>query len=141
MRPITRSITVPVSIPANAGAQGNSIRFPDVPELRETGVRCYGFQVYDNTATAFWKDGTPVITPADSTAVLVTLVEASNQRIKELPWSIFSPITNFGAWFETVPFLWQPQQSSVAFTSATAVTAAFTIPFVVHYSQIGDPQA
>jgi len=139
MRPICRSITVVITIPANAATAGARFKFPDVPELREKGVMVYGFQSTDADTITNTLDGNAVITAADADKVLVTLVEKSNQRFQLIPYNLFNQAITSGIWFETTPFVWEPQQSFVNITLATVSVAVQSLPFVVHFRKPGDP--
>jgi len=135
MRVIYRSITFSVVVPDLAGKQGNQIRFPDVPELREVGTLVYGLQTFSQSQVSrTLQPNLPVITAADTLTVLFTLLEKSNQRFKQLPWAIFSQATNFGNWFEMVPFEMNVQGSFINFTGDTTAVSAFTIPVTAHYT-------
>lgn len=135
MRILARSITVVLRVPVALATQGNSVKFPDVPELRERGCLVYGFQTYDVTETArTFSPNLPVISAADSTLVLLTLVEKSTDRFKLLPWSTFNQASNFGNWFETVPFELNTEACTASFTNNAAAGADFAIPVVVHYA-------
>lgn len=135
MRPISRSLQVVITVNAGAATQGATIKFPDVPELRETGVLCYGFQTCNADTQAFTLDGNPVITADDSLNVLFTLVEKSNQRFQRIPFQLFDQVATKGIWFETTPMVWEPQQSWINFTATAALGATFSVPMVVHFSK------
>lgn len=82
MRPIQRSQTIFVAIPATA-AVGTKIFLPDIPELRDALVE--GLETYTDSEISSDLQGNGIVSIAGVADLVLNLVQESDRRAQDFP--------------------------------------------------------
>jgi hypothetical protein len=131
-----RSRLVTVTIPATAAP--GLIEFPDQPDLR--GCELLGFEVFDDKGLAVAPNGVAVVTATQTVALTVTLADASDKKVREVPYASCIRTTNAGqvrAYQGLVP-TWE--QCGIGVVSALANVTPLAAVVLVHYRYPNDPR-
>lgn len=97
MRPIQRSQTIFLTIPAGAG-QGAKVYLPDIPELRDALVE--GIETYTEDELAADLTGTSLVGIAGMQGLVLNLVQESDRRAQDFPLQSLRAVSYGGIYKE-----------------------------------------
>jgi hypothetical protein len=133
--PVYRSRLVEVQIPAGFSA-GSELSFPDQADLRNALVT--GIEAFNENDLSFGPSGVAAITQVDSLALTVTIAQASDEKVRNVPFSSLIRTLNAGLFREYRNLVPTWQQCNVRavqnFTAGTPTVALF----LVHYAYPSD---
>ena len=130
MRPIQRSQTIFINIPA--GAQlGSTVFLPDVPELRDAVID--GIETYTDTELAFSLTGNPVITTPGIREVTLNLVQESDRRAQDFPLQSLLAVSYGGLYKEFSGWRLNWQKCYLQLTGPTAADTTVVLNLFYHY--------
>jgi len=135
--PSIRTRLIEIQLPL-AMPQGAEVAFPDQPDLR--GVIVTGVEVFtaDDIATA--PSGTVVVPSADALNLVMTLVEGSDEKVRQVPYFSCRRVVNAGNVrdFRDLSPTWD--QCSIRATLALAVGTVTSALVMVHFRYNRDPK-
>jgi hypothetical protein len=82
MKPIQRSQTIFINVPATAGL-GSSVFLPDIPELRDAVID--GLETYTDQELAVAPTGVPIVPIAAVREITLSLLQESDRRAQDFP--------------------------------------------------------
>lgn len=132
---VTRSRLIEISIPLGAGA-GSEFIFPDQPELRHAIVE--GVESFDNSLLTTAPSGALVIGSADAQNVVVTLTQASDEKIRNVPYQSFGRSFNAGIFrsYRDLSLSWD--QCKLVMVGALGAGVNVAALILIHYHFPGD---
>jgi hypothetical protein len=130
MRPIQRSQTIFIDIPANAQL-GSTVYLPDIPELRDAVID--GIETYTDTELAFSLTGNPVVTVAGIREATLNLVQESDRRAQDFPLQSLLAVAYGGIYkeFSGWRLNWQKCYLQLVGTASASTTVVLNVFY--HY--------
>ncbi|MCX7901197.1 MAG: hypothetical protein N2483_02685 [Burkholderiaceae bacterium] len=134
MKPILRSQTIAVNLPAGLSITGK-VFLPDIPELRSALVD--GLETYADTEAAANLDGTPVVTAAELPSLALSLVQESDRRAQDLPLQSLRAVAYGGIWKEFTGWRLNWQKCYLQWVGAAPIAAQKCVLLTVFYHYQG----
>lgn len=128
--PVYRSRLIEVQLPA-AFAQGAVVPFPDQPDLRNAVVT--GLESFTAANVANGPSGTAAISVADALAAVVTITEASDEKVRFVPYQSLNRQLNAGLFREYRNLRPTYDQCGIRAVAPFAAGAASVALILVHY--------
>ena len=128
--PVFRSRLIEVQLPAGL-SQGSEVSFPDQPDLRNAIVM--GVETFTDSDISFGPSGVAALTSADSLILVVTLAEASDEKVRNVPYTSLIRTNNAGLFreYRSLRPTWeQCKVRAVAPLAAVTTTVALVL---VHF--------
>lgn len=128
--PVYRSRLIEINLPTGIGP-GSEIAFPDQPDLREAVVT--GFETFTENNIQAGPSGVLAVTTSDALALVLVMTEASDEKVKFVPYSSCVRANNAGLFREyraLRPTWEQCKVRTVANLTASTPTVALVL---VHY--------
>jgi len=128
MRPVTRSRTI--EVPLNVQLAGSKFAFPDQPDLRAATIE--GVETYTETNALNAISGRAVVSPADALLLTVTLSDASDERVLDVPYLAFNTLLNSGQvrTYKDLQLTWEQCTINAFGVISSAATSAL---ITIHY--------
>lgn len=130
MRPIQRSQTIFIDIPANAQL-GTTVFLPDIPELRDAVVD--GIETYTDQEVAFSLTGNPVITTPGIREATLNLIQESDRRAQDFPLQSLLAVSYGGLYKEFSGWRLNWQKCYLQLTGANAAATTVVLNIFYHY--------
>jgi hypothetical protein len=133
--PVYRSRLIEVQLPTGLTA-GSEISFPDQPDLRNAVVT--GIEAFNENGLSFAPSGVAAVTVADTVRLTVSLSQASDEKVRDVPFSSLIRQNNAGLFREYRNLNPTWQQCTVRVVQALSAAAATSAVFLVHFAYPSD---
>lgn len=133
--PTTRARLIEITLPIGAAA-GSEIAFPDQPDLRGCYVTAIETFFLDDILNG--PSGAPTVDATDQAAIFLTMVEASTEKVKLIPYSSFNRLLMGGIirYFRDLRPTFE--QCSLRLSTTLANPAVQAALVLVHYEYESD---
>lgn len=128
--PVYRSRLIEIQIPA-IFAQGQEVSFPDQPDLRNAVV--VGVETFTSSDISTGPSGAIAISPADALNAVLTFTEASDEKIRNVPYVSFNRQLNAGLFREYRDLMPTWEQCRVRAVAPFGAGNASVALVLVHY--------
>jgi hypothetical protein len=132
MKPIQRSQTIFVSVPANAQL-GTTIFLPDIPELRDAVID--GLETYTDQELAFDTRGLNIITLPAIREITLSLLQESDRRAQDFPLQSLLAVQYGGIYKEFTQWRLNWQKCYFTILGTTPAEQVIALNVFYHYER------